>query len=182
MKQKQLDRIFGQNIIKFDFVSLSGKKESLRNNLEAMYQGLFGSSEKAIENQEHLEGFVITDIEDDLDNLYKGRYILPLQSQIKLEYGGDFYNISAILDLAVTLTLLMGASDTLESYTMVKDLYKQLCPGMDDKNFNLSLLLKKYDDKHKDFFRKFAIPPAAKLNYQELQYMYERIRAVLIKA
>jgi hypothetical protein len=179
LKQRRLNRIFGKNVIGFEFVSLSGQNESLKNRLEIEYKDIAGITAERSKSKDSMEGFVITDIEDGQN--YNDRYILPLQGKMSLEYGGDFYNISAIVDLAVALTLLINSEDAEESHERVIALYERLNPDAIGK-IDLSVLLKQYIGEYKDIFKAIAIHPAAKLSYEDLLSMHEYVRDVLVKA
>jgi hypothetical protein len=185
LKQLYLNRRYGHDRIRFEFVSVSGERERLRSELESRYRDISAlarnRSNRAGEAQPALPGFLITDVKS-LPHDYRETRVVALERRIELDNNSHLWHWNGVLDVAIAETVLLGqGEDTkMRSYEGLKRLYKLL--GRDLTQPQFITLLAEDVRKAIAIAKELALPPCERFNLDELKAFYERMKDALIAA
>ena len=185
IKQRRLNAVFGKDMVRFEFVSPSGRSEIV-GRIEARYQeltnlGRRGSEDEATQGKV-LHGFMVTNKTAVEYENYRP-LVLDLEGNMSLKGEGAPYMFASVLDLAISLTLLVGQESRNSYYDKILELYAKLV-GKEIKiePDDLDILLGEDLAMSREIAKRLAIPPAARYNVNDVKTFYERMKYALIAA
>jgi len=181
-KQKRLNAKFGKDIVRFAFVSASGREEcrglqrELAGRLQALVSARSGPSSDL--PRDALSGFMVTDIEAGVD--YQDQRLLVLKEKLRLDGHEGVYLFSSILDLAVTLTVVMDSRKKEEFYPILADLYATVLQRpLQEGELSFAVLLGIDPARSQEEAKRVPIVPLRRYNLNDLRDLYERMSDTL---
>jgi tetratricopeptide (TPR) repeat protein len=183
-QQLALNRKCGPNKVSFEFVQVGEKgliEQVLKHRIVELYNDLeIVRSHKLYAN--HAEegserSFLITDKD------HKPASLRPiyLDGRMELNDGADLYMWDAVLDIAVTQTILLGRPEQSEYYGKLSAVYSNIL-GRLVTDSEIEVLLKGDVGAVKEAALGLIIPSAGKFNLESLKKLYEHMRSVRFAA